>query len=317
MSFRKSTWKTRWLIVGLAVLIVWRCTGFISEGWLAQFPWWLWFVVLGVIPQAFLLLFPMLTRTPRGRIRVLPFKRCLIEIGIATLLVIVIESIIFAAIYTLDRFSPETSVTPDEIKALAESSPRWITYALLLLGFTFVPVAEEVFFRGFLQNAFRARVPHMVATLAQSAIFGLGHFFGNLHMGAAALIGLALTIIYEWRKTLFTPILVHAGINAIAALGVLVMAAEHDNRPFLGVAGDRRDSACVVRHVYPGSAAEKAGFQVGDVIVSFNGESPRDSRELAAIVRRLNVGDTTHATVERSGEIVEIEAVLQRRGEQK
>src|SRR5215213_5708212 len=67
VRFRDSQWKTRWLVLGLAVLILCRSTTLLDRQWLAQLPWWLWAVVFGLIPQAFLLLFPIITRIPRGR----------------------------------------------------------------------------------------------------------------------------------------------------------------------------------------------------------------------------------------------------------
>ena len=78
--FRKSIWKTRWLVVGLAVLLVWRCTGLISEGWLAQFPWWLWFVARRCSANLLAAVSNPGLCMPVPGIRVLPFKRCMIEL---------------------------------------------------------------------------------------------------------------------------------------------------------------------------------------------------------------------------------------------
>jgi len=54
-----------------------------------------------------------------------------------------------------------------------------------------------------------------------------GHFFGGMHAIVAFVLGVLLTVIYEWGKTLITPIFVHAGINFVASLGVVFMMVAH------------------------------------------------------------------------------------------
>jgi hypothetical protein len=119
-------------------------------------------------------------------------------------------------------------------------------------------------------------MPSPVAGLAQSLIFGCAHFFGVTHLGVAFALGLLLTAIYEWRKTLITPILVHAAINFVAALGMALMMVAHANSPVMGIIGDPNDTECVIRRIAPNSAAEVAGLQIGDIITSFNTEPIRD-----------------------------------------
>ena len=316
LPFRDSRWRTRWLFIGLAVLFLWRSTGFVDREWLPQFPWWVWLVVTGLIPQAFLLLFPIITRSPRGRLHIPTPKRCLIEFGIAIPVVIVTIVALAAINYLLDRLSPGTSLAPDAVTSMAQSSRPTFVYLMLLFSFTFAPVAEEVFFRGFLQNVLRLRMPWSLAVITQSLIFGFCHFFGAMHAGVAFILGLLLTLVYEWRRTLVAPILVHAGINAVAALGVVFMTVAYANSPVLGVTGDPNDAACVIRQVMPDSAAYKAGLEVGDVVVSFNGQPIRSFPHLAETVRLYRPGDTIPVSIKRAGSSMEVSVVLQRRGGQ-
>ena len=81
----------------------------------------------------------------------------------------------------------------------------------------------------------------------------------------------------------------------------------------LGVGGDPKDTAVVVRHIVPNSAAEKAGLQVGDEITSFNGQPIRDFRQLVQTVRLCQTGDTILVSVKRAGSSVTVNVVLQRR----
>jgi membrane protease YdiL (CAAX protease family) len=276
-------------------------------------PWWLSLILLALTPQLFFLVYPMLTRSPRGRLAIPPLKRLLVELGIAAALVIGIVAAMGAISYALDRVSPGTSLTPDALRQLAESQRPWAIMAMMTFAFTVAPIAEEVFFRGFLQNAFSARMPVVVATLLQASIFGAIHFFGVAHSVSAAVMGVILAVVYRWRGTLVTPIFVHAGTNFFGALVIAAMAIAYANSPMLGVGGGPDDTECVVRMIVPNSAAEKAGLQVGDVIVRFNGQEIGEVRQLAEWVRSCNVGDTIPVSINRAGVMMELDVVLQRR----
>jgi S1-C subfamily serine protease len=153
------------------------------------------------------------------------------------------------------------------------------------------------------------------ATVLQSLIFGLGHLFGLMHSGVAFVIGVLITLHYAWRKTLAAPIFVHAGINAMSALAVLLMMQEHANGPFLGVVGDPKDAACVVREVVPDSPAYFAGLRVGDVVTSMNGQPIRSFPHFVEALLRYRPSDAVSLTVERNGSPMEISVTLERRGE--
>jgi len=124
VSFRDSNWKTRWLFLGLAILIVWRSTALLDRGWLSIFPWWLLLAATSVVPQVFLLLFPIITRRPRGRLRVPVPTRCLIELGIALPVAIASIAALSFLNYVLGHLSPGTTLEPDAYKDMAKSSRR-------------------------------------------------------------------------------------------------------------------------------------------------------------------------------------------------
>jgi membrane protease YdiL (CAAX protease family) len=316
VAFRGARWKTRWLVVGLVFLLVCRSISLVDREWVTPFPLWLLLIVGVVAPEVFLLTFPIATREPRRRATFgIPGpRRCLIEFGIAVPVVIVTMVAIAAADYVIGRLSPGTSLTPDIVGEMAVSPDRVLVCLVLLFSFTFAPIAEELFFRGFLHNAFRARMPLIVAGLAQSIIFGFIHPYGVVHAGAASVLGLLLTAIYEWRKTLITPIFVHAGVNFVAALGTVLLMVAHANSPVMGVIGDPNATECVVRQVVPDLGAAEAGLQAGDVITSLNGEPIRDFSHLVETVRLYQPGDAVPVTINRSGAVSEVIVVLRARG---
>lgn len=86
-------------------------------------------------------------------------------------------------------------------------------FFLSILCFTFIPIIEEVFFRGFLYNALKSRMPIVVAVILQSIVFTYGHPYNSLELIRIFLIGIAFAIIYEKRKNLLSPIFVHGIMN--------------------------------------------------------------------------------------------------------
>ena len=112
----------------------------------------------------FLLLFPLLTRDKDDahRIHVPGIKRCLIELAIALPIVVVTMIALGGLNYLVGKLAPGKTLTPDAVTRMASSSPRFI-YPMLLFSFTVAPIAEEVFFRGFIYNAFRKRMPAILA----------------------------------------------------------------------------------------------------------------------------------------------------------
>lgn len=316
-SFYGARWNMRWLVVGLVFLLSWHSVSFVDREWLARVPSWLVLIITGFVPQAFLLIFPILARDPNHRPTIgMPARpRCLIEFALAIPLVIVMVLALTAAKYIVGYVSPGTSLAPNDFTNMARSPNQVLVYFVLLFSFTFAPVAEEVFFRGFLYNAFRARMPFLVAALVQSLIFGFSHFFGVLHAGTTFAIGLLLTAIYQWRKTLITPIFVHAGFNSLVALGMVFAMDAYANSAVIGVVGDPNDNQCVIRQIAANSPAENAGLQVGDVITSVNAEPIRDFSHLLRTVPLYKPGDAIRVTIIRSGSEREVTVVLGRRGD--
>ena len=65
------------------------------------------------------------------------------------------------------------------------------------------------------------------------------------------------------------------------------------------------------REVEEGSAAEKAGIKVGDVIIGIEGEAVSSIKEMNEIKNKYKAGDEITLTISRSNEDIEIKLVLQ------
>jgi len=94
---------------------------------------------------------------------------------------------------------------------------------LLLAGFV-APLGEELLFRGVLYTFLRERWGIWLSVLLSSFLFGLIH--GNLAVGVTGfLLGVVAAIVYEYSKSLWTAVIVHAINNSlkIALLYLLVL----------------------------------------------------------------------------------------------
>jgi membrane protease YdiL (CAAX protease family) len=136
-----------------------------------------------------------------------------------------------AAHLILEKIFNQRLEMPD-YSALATAGPNSLLSVLMILaGFTAVPVLEEIYFRGFLYNALKTRLPILSAATLQAALFAAAHGAGLIVSILYFLAGLALTAIYEKGKDLTFPVLVHGFINSIALFPLLLMALQNFHMP--------------------------------------------------------------------------------------
>ena len=166
---------------------------------------------------------------------------------------LVVLVVVFSVLVSLfgDR-----AATTMPYKPIAASSHWYDWVGLLVMVSRLAPVAEEVFFRGMLYNWLRRRLHVVVAAPVQAVIFGLGHHFGPADTAAVMLIGLGLALLYEWRKTLLAPILMHAMVNALAMVVMAQSIAADAAAPRLGVYGETHERGVRLTKVVPDDAAD-------------------------------------------------------------
>lgn len=102
-------------------------------------------------------------------------------------------------------------------------------------------------------------------------------------------------------------------IDTAVRLADLIVAGEPIVPGFLGVEGQPPPPGEVgveIAVVTAGSAAEAAGLQVGDRVLSLDGAPVTAITELAGLVLARQAGDTVVLDVVRDGEQIEVEAVL-------
>jgi len=91
----------------------------------------------------------------------------------------------------------------------------WMTIS----GAVLFPIAEEIFWRGYVQSTLMRICHPAVAVLSQAVLFGLLHFRPLMGLVEASLFGLILGAWRYKRKTLLPVIIVHIVVNS-AAYGV-------------------------------------------------------------------------------------------------
>ncbi len=93
-----------------------------------------------------------------------------------------------------------------------------------------------------------------------------------------------------------------------------VVAGESIEFGFLGVVGEDVDSGragALITEVTAGSAAEEAGFEVGDLVVSIEGVRVQGISDLASQVRTHRPGETVQFLVVRGDQEFTLQAILQ------
>ena len=120
----------------------------------------------------------------------------------------------------------------DSVLQWLQSTPNtYLSLTILIMAVSIGPVAEEFFFRGFLYNALKTRLPLWLAAVIQAAIFAVIHNYGVLNSIAIFLLGIAFVIVYERRKTLLSPIIVHILINAMWVVPLLLLSIQNHHAP--------------------------------------------------------------------------------------
>lgn len=309
-------WTVRDVVIGLSVLLGFRCLSFLGPHAVAATPKWLLLAASTILPQAFFVAYPVIVARRRGfgsAFRWPGANRALVEFVVSIPFVIGIVGVLMATSLVLSRVAPNTTLTPEAIQRAAAAPTISFVVFFVVAATLIAPICEEIFFRGFLQSALRMRMPVFVAGLVQSAIFALGHTFGLVHGVAVFILGLILTTACVWRKSLLTSVFVHAGNNLVASLGFIALVILNANSPVLGILGHDHSRGCQVDQVLPQSGASQAGMAFGDVVTKLNGEPVTGFLPMRNLLRQHRAGETVTLSVLRDGEPLDVKVVLQKR----
>jgi membrane protease YdiL (CAAX protease family) len=84
-------------------------------------------------------------------------------------------------------------------------------------------VAEELFFRGFFYTALRQRLGIAAAVTISSLVFAVGHIDALGVVVAGFFMGVALALAYEYTRSLWVAIAIHALNNSMAIVLIYLL----------------------------------------------------------------------------------------------
>ena len=111
----------------------------------------------------------------------------------------------------------------DEIIKLFEllENPVWF----FLVGAVLAPLVEEIFFRGFLFQGFRARYGWVTSMLLSSAIFGIAHL-DPASLIPTFILGNLLAYLYHRTNSVWPGVIVHVLVNTFG-LAFVYFVSQH------------------------------------------------------------------------------------------
>jgi membrane protease YdiL (CAAX protease family) len=236
-TFRRVEWSWAQCAIACGILVAFRITFVVLGRWHAPRRVLFWVnILLWLAMFVFMAALPLWSAGRKGWLRRPRGRRILKELGLAIPLVIclVIVEILMATVLTAVFGVPAEQLgSPLAPLREAPNDPR--LYLFLLPMFTLGPLAEELFFRGFLYNVLRRGLPALAAVGMQALFFALIHYQPPqttiAYIGVVFVLGLVLAGVYEWRKTLWAPIAVHSLQNLLFAGPVLLLMVLNSHAP--------------------------------------------------------------------------------------
>jgi membrane protease YdiL (CAAX protease family) len=312
----RLAWRWDDVLLAVGFLVAWRVGATYLQAVAADWPSAIVLLLTGVLPTLFITLFPLWAYRRAGGtlpIRFPAFSRLLLEAVLAVPVVIALLMALSLVGLVWSEWSGEQPEMDGAMHDLVHAQDARVLGLFALMACLWAPVGEELFFRGYLQNALGRWLPLWVAALLQALLFAGVHHYSGIHFAGIAVIALGLTAHYLWRKSVFATMFVHAGLNGIVTLMLVAFMTLAANAPVLGVALEPEAERCVIREVQPDSAAAEAGLRAGDVIVSLDDQPIATHRSLEAQLALREPEATVTLVVDRGGELVTISAVLRAR----
>ena len=150
------------------------------------------------------------------------FKNILVTAGVGLISILVpLQVLILTTQILFDALHWPLDPQPI-IQMMLDVHDPGLRVGLILVAVVGAPVVEEIFFRGLLYPCLKERFGFAHALWINAALFAAFH-----RHGASALplfgLGMAFTLLYEWRGNLGASILMHAGFNSFSMATLFLM----------------------------------------------------------------------------------------------
>lgn len=145
--------------------------------------------------------------------------------GVALLAVNVVTSQLARRLYRLfmseEAFQAQAAREGGQfVELVASGMPAWLIVSFAVVSVLVAPLAEELFFRGYLHAVLRARVPDH-AVFVSSMLFAVLHLY-VIHLVPIFVVGVLLALLYQRRGSLTAPVTAHAFSNLIVTVSMIV-----------------------------------------------------------------------------------------------
>ena len=97
----------------------------------------------------------------------------------------------------------------------------------LALGAVVAPLAEEVFFRGYLYAGLRARYGKLAGALGSSVLFAIVHLSPGV-LVPILVMGIIFALLYERTGSIWPCIALHSAVNGAAFMGAYIVSEYPD-----------------------------------------------------------------------------------------
>jgi membrane protease YdiL (CAAX protease family) len=299
-------------LLGAAVLLTWRFVGvrFLRDGEVES--GWLPILLGGVLPTIFILAYPVwVIRRAGGRVfSGWPgWQGLLLEAGIAVIALVGVQvfNMLLAMIYfVINGHGPGI---PEQFEEIVSGGSALTLIVMAVLACIWAPIAEEIFFRRFLLRAFAGRFSLAAAIGLQAFVFAILHDYSGMHLGAIFILGLTMGVLYAWRKTLLTSMILHMLQNTMAMtlLGVIMLASRAG--PILGVYGEPVEGGFRIIEVAPHTSASDAELQAGDIITHVEGNPVQDQMTLRLLYWAAGLDGVADLKIKRGAETLDVHVV--------
>ena len=234
-AFRQVPWSIRDCCVALGVVAIFQVTFNVLS--LVKYNNVLYAVgvVLWILMFTWMFLFPLWIARKRVMLRRPVISHVLKESGLAIPLAVSLMLIEWVFVFILSKITGSLVEVSSVFSGIRNAPNDARLYLLLVPMFTIAPIAEELLFRGLLYNALRRHMIPIIAIVLQALLFVLVHYrmpeTNVIYLLIVFVYGIVLAGVYEWRKTIWSPIAMHVLINSTFAGPVVVLMVLNSHTP--------------------------------------------------------------------------------------
>lgn len=194
---------------------------------------------------------------------------------------------------------PSLQKSVEAMNAGAENIAGGNAFGTFMIAVIAAPVVEEILFRGIVLRSMRKFTPAWAAILISSVLFGAYHL--NIVQAAyATFMGIAAGILYEKKKNLLFPILVHFANNLITMLQGFAPSEVNELISITSSFGNSIRSSSVIidiRHLQPVRPAAAHQLRFDDTIPcphSFDDLTAADVNTDVSLMPNRKAGNVRH-----------------------